>query len=208
MSAIDTLLNCAGPEICPLVGDTSIFSDHGGIGESLAALLRRRNGFYAFDDALLVRPLHSEDHPIGLLEWNAPRLWKSEYRSPEKIGLCFAEDLFGNQHFLLDGSVWTFEPETAAAVRVGGTLEEWAGRIMADCDYLTARPLAVKLAKIHGALPRGKRLLPKLPFVTGGAFEIENMYCVSDLEGMGFRASISNQIAHIPDGESIIFRAK
>lgn len=41
-------------------------------------------------------------------------LWKHEYLSFVDPGLCFAEDIFGNQFSIKDGSVNYFEVETSA----------------------------------------------------------------------------------------------
>ena len=51
-------------------------------------------------------------------------------------------------------------------------------------------------------------LLPKIPFVFGGKYEIENLYPVDDLKGMLFRASIAKQIRGLPDGCQIVLNLR
>src|ERR1700683_3555570 len=72
------------------------------VGDELLGLLSIRNGFYAFESALLIRPLYSESDPLGLVQWNRADLWKSEYKSKLGDVVCFAEDIFGVQ-FCIEG---------------------------------------------------------------------------------------------------------
>jgi len=50
----------------------------------LAAFLRRRNGFYAFESALHVFPLQSAGNVYGLDVWNAPDAWVDSYEDLAK----------------------------------------------------------------------------------------------------------------------------
>ena len=52
------------------------------------------------------------------------------------------------------------------------------------------------------------RLLPKVPFILGGQFSIENFYVLNDAEGMQFRASIANQLHDCPDGTKVVLNIK
>src|SRR4029077_18349747 len=69
----------------------------GPLAGELQALLRVRNGFYAFSNALHVFPAVSSDLSWGLEDWNMPGLWKHEYESFVDPALCFAQDPFANQ---------------------------------------------------------------------------------------------------------------
>src|ERR1035441_8103554 len=61
----------------------------------LSALLADNNGFYAFESALLVRPLDNERSPLGVLQWNHPRLWRGEYKIDLGRSGYFLEGIFG-----------------------------------------------------------------------------------------------------------------
>src|SRR6185369_6640762 len=92
-----------------------------------------------------------------------------------------------------DGIV-AVDPETGDHERIATTLEGWATEILNDCDYRTGSPLARDWQKKNGPLAPGDRLLPKSPFVTGGASTVENLYSIADVEGMRFRGSIARQL--------------
>jgi hypothetical protein len=176
----------------------------GQVGSELAELLSISNGFWAYESALLVRPLRNAVAPVGIEEWNESARWKGSYNNGLSDILCFAEDVFGVQYCLRNGVVCTFDPETGAFEDVAPTLFGWAEAVLGDSDFRTGYPLAHEWQMRHGPLQPGKRLLPKVPFVLGGKFEIDNLYECGDVEGMLFRASIANQIRDLPDGAQIV----
>ncbi|MDI3359360.1 hypothetical protein QQF21_12250 [Lelliottia sp. V89_10] len=57
--------------------------------------------------------------------------------------------------------------------------------------------------KLHGAIPPGHRLVPKIPFVTGGEYDIENLYLECTYKSLIARANLALQIRDIPNGNSI-----
>ncbi len=175
------------------------------VGE-LSALLADKNGFYAFESALLVRPLDHERHPLGVLQWNYPKLWRQDYRVDLGRSVFFAEDIFGMQFCLKEDGIHSFDPETGNFTKVADTLEGWAHWILENHRVRTGWPLAHQWQVQHGPLPLGTRLLPKVPFVCNGAFSIENLYALNDAEGMRFRAIIANQLVGVPDGTTVVFK--
>ena len=84
-------------------------------------------------------------------------------------------------------------------------IEGWAEAIITDYKVLTGYPLAHQWQENHGQLPARKRLLPKIPFVAGGKFGLDNLYLHDAVEGMKFRANIAIQIKDLPDGAQIQF---
>jgi hypothetical protein len=84
-------------------------------------------------------------------------------------------------------------------------IEGWAKAIISDYDVLTGYPLAHQWQKQNSQLPAKKRLLPKMPFVAGGEFVLDNLYLADVVEGMKFRADIASQIKDLPNGAHIKF---
>jgi len=78
---------------------------------------------------------------------------------------------------------------------------------MADYPFRTGHPLARAWQAKNSPLRPGMRLLPKLLFVCGGQYEVENLYPLDDVQGMPFRASIANQIRDLPHGAEIVFKS-
>ena len=169
----------------------------------LIDLLRARNGFFAFGAALHVFPCESTDFSRGLVEWNEPGLWKHEYQSFVDPGLCFAEDIFGNQFSIKDGSVHHFEVETGALTSIASSLEEWAALILSDDQLWTGWPVAQRWAEHDGPVRLHKRLHPATPFVCGGSYEVDNLRPIDAAEMMAKWGSFARQIHGLPDGAQI-----
>jgi len=182
------------------------FGDCGPIGNELLDLLRRKNGFYAFESALHVFPAAPFEKEMTLSRWNSFGLWRHEYRDLADKKLFFAEDAFGNQFCLDNGRVCSFDAETGSSEPLGKTIEEWAKRILADYEVLTGHPLLHQWQAKYGALPVGQRLMPKVPFVLGGEYALENLYSIAAVSGMKTRGNLARQIKDLPDGAHVEFR--
>jgi hypothetical protein len=105
----------------------------------------------------------------------------------------------------VDGVVCSFDPETGERKTLANDLSGWAAAVLQDYETLTAHPLAHTWQKANGPLPAGKRLLPKIPFVIGGAFALENLYAADVVKGMQFRGEVAVQLRDLPDGTEVEF---
>src|SRR4051812_37583102 len=84
----------------------------GRIGDELRHLLTVRNGFFLYDDALLVRGSgHGRD---DLEQWNAQDNWRGHYGGLADDAFFFAENGFGGQFAIAGDGVIAFDPETGA----------------------------------------------------------------------------------------------
>lgn len=175
----------------------------GSHGSDLAALLRHTNGFYAFESALHVFPCGDTDHGMTLEVWNSEEGWRSAY-GPEIEGhWFFAADVFGGQFSITDAGVFTFDPETGEVQLLASSLEGWAEQILEDYEVLTGFPVAHEWQVGNGPLPAGQRLVPKQPFVLGGAFSVENVFPLDALDAMRLRSQVARDIAGLPDGSPV-----
>ena len=163
----------------------------------------KKNGFYAFESALLVRPFSSQEVPLGVVEWNDPSGWKRKFDADLLAEIFFAEDVFGEQFSLRNNGVFKFNPETGEIELFAGNLDAWAEKVLENYDLHTGHPLAHEWQKKNGALQKGRRLAPKQPFVLGGEYAISNLTSMSDVELIEFRSQIANQIANLPEGAQI-----
>jgi hypothetical protein len=200
---LEKLLSIAGPALRDSTPPApSILETQGRLGAELYGLLCRRNGFYVFESALHMLPL-GFGKGMDLETWNSSGLWRQEFGNKADGLLFFAEDLFGTQFALRDDRVLLFDPETGEAKEFASDLCEWSGRILDDYEFLTGYPLGHAWQESHGALPRDRRLVPKVPFVLGGAFELENLYLADPVEAMRFRGDLAHQIQNLSDGEQV-----
>jgi hypothetical protein len=206
--SLKRLLNVASPA---LSDDTprmpSFLADQAGVlSEQLLELYWGRNGFYAFESALHVRPLGVTASTMGLLEWNEPQTWLAAYSSLSNASTFFAEDVFGGQYGVARDGVWKFDPETASFERYSTSIHEWARRILDEPATETGWKLAHDWQTRFGSLKAGDRLVPKVPFVLGGDFNVNNLHALPDVTAMRFYADVANQIRMLPDGSRIRLR--
>jgi hypothetical protein len=205
---IDKLLRIASPALSEstprLTEECSALA--GALARELLALLWARNGFYAFEAALHVRPASDFIGELGIEEWNAPALWRSSYRGLADNLLFFAEDIFGGQFGIAAGAVHRFDPETGDRQQIATSLDAWADFVLVESRSQTGWPLAHEWQERFGPLPKGKRLVPKVPFVLGGEFEVANLDALEGVKAMRFYADLAIQLHDAPDGSQVQLR--
>jgi hypothetical protein len=172
----------------------------------LAEFLRRRNGFYAFESALHVFPLQSAGNVYGLDGWNAPDTWVGCYEDLANGCFFFAEDIFGNQFCIKGNDICSFDAETGATKALASNLEGWAAAILSDYQFLTGHKLAHEWQVRNGRIQDNKRLVPKIPFVGGGAYVVDNLYAGDTITSLRYRGEFAVQIRDVPDGGKIRLR--
>lgn len=197
MDIIDDLLSRCSPALEPTVD-----IGHARIPADLAALLTRRNGFLGFSSALHVRPW--SDTADGLAAWNSSSGWRVAYGSLVDGLFFFAEDLFGGQFaFSASDGVVAFDPETGDLSEIGRDIEDWARYILNDTDVASGRSIAERWTQERGPLASNCRLVPKIPFVLGGSFDLHNLYPMDVPTSLRLRGEIALQLRELPDGTQV-----
>lgn len=127
----------------------------------LEALLHLRDGFWAIEGALLVRPSVTVAAVRGIEDWNQLTLWRTPYAKVTEL-LFFAEDRFGRQFGLYKDEVLAFDPVTGSTAHVAFGLERWAEHVLDEPEVLGSAALAVHV-ELHGPLSATQRLQPRVP---------------------------------------------
>lgn len=200
---IRKLISIAGEPISK--GEGIPPADWKGLKSELFDLLSKRNGFYAFESALLVRPFAEGGLPRSLEKWNASDLWRKSYDIDLPALYFFAEDVFGGQFAITEDEIVSFDPETGVIEVIGHSLEQWADALLSDYDYFTGYSLASAWQKVHGGIPFGYRLIPRQLFVLGGEFEINNLMCVEEARAMRSRGFFATELKDVPEGGQVSF---
>ena len=169
----------------------------GNLCDDFHTILFQRNGFYAFESALHVFPSDLSDSTINIENWNSENLWQKNYNELMKDYFFFAEDIFGSQFCVLDNKIYLFDPETANAQEMASNFDEWAYKILNRSNFFTGFPLAHEWQSKNGAISTKERLLPKIPFVLGGKFVVDNLYNLNAIQGMKIRADLATQICSL-----------
>lgn len=196
MTAVDTLLEISSDA---LHSGTVQGEAENPLAQQHLELLAQRNGFFAFESALLVRPIGG---PLDVLAWNSPQGWRSEYGDSTSGLFFFAEDIFGGQFAVDSDRVVTFDPETGEREFIASSIETWSRAILDDFDYLTGHTVAHEWQLNHSSIPSGMRLLPRVPLVADGEFTADNMALISDEQRMRCGAKLAATISQMDDGSS------
>jgi hypothetical protein len=178
--------------------------------EELSRMLFRKNGFYAFEASLHIFSWDdsmSQDGNFGLQAWNERALWRDCYDGLTDGLLFFAEDIFGGQFAIRENEVIFFDPESGDIEVLAKSIEDWAAKILLNYPELTGYPLAHSWQAINGPISRGKRLLPKIPFILGGDYEVNNLFAVDAVKGMRYRGELWKQLRDLPDGAQVRLKA-
>lgn len=174
--------------------------------DELLALLRERNGFYAFESALHVFPATTKAGLMDLEQWNSDELWRSTYGAMVDRCVFFAEDVFGCPFAIRDDKVLSMDPENGELEEIGDDLESFASHILADFEVATGQPLAHEWQTMRGPLAPGRRLFPGIPFVLDGPYEVENLRDVDAAQAMRFRGKLAVQLKNVPPGAKVEFK--
>ena len=208
MTNLEKLIEtCCGPALCESkFPQTQSIVDQSHWSE-LLSLLSKRNGFYAYESALLVLPAESCEGTLNVVEWNRFETWKSSYLYHDltKV-ICFGLNIFGDQFCFDSEGFGRLDAETAEIERLGDNLEEWAETIMAEPDYYLGWSIGREWQKRNGPLGSNMRLVPKIPFILGGKFEVDNLYCLDAMKSMQMRGEICTQLHEHPDGSTITIK--
>lgn len=204
MTCIEKLLSISSEPLC---GKPQVIPDlltKYPLGTELFHMLELKNGFYAFESALHVFPASCElASGFDLETWNSDSLWRNQYQDFGKGLLFFAEDILQDQFCLSSAGVVRFAAETGAAHLLADSVEDWCCLILSAYRYETGWPLASQWQGEYGPLPRGKRLMPKIPFFLGGSYELENLWAGDAVRGMRFKADLAIQTRNVPDGTKV-----
>ena len=205
MSHVHDLLAIASEALGPEISCQNFGSEFA-LGAELFNLLRQKNGFYGFEQALHVFPSGADTTGTMTLEhWNTQTLWRSAFGDLAEGLLFFAEDALGDQFCLSkrEPFIFRFYSETGELTRLADSIEDWAGMILSDYEFETGWPLAHKWQAQHGPLPLGQRLQPKISFIYGGAYELDNLWVGDAVKGMLFKADIAKKVKDLPEGTQV-----
>ncbi len=199
MSALEELLSISTPALGPETHAQGIKD------EPLQNLLKQRNGFFALENALWV---FADDSLLNLPGHNHPTIaqWSRQYPKTGGVSHAFAVDAIGYPFFISNQGILRMDLETGKFVRVAHDLEGWAARILKEYSRMTGWRLCHDWQDVHGALPVGHRLFPKMPFVGGGQETVENMAAMALTDMISFYADLAEQIRAMPEGGELEIR--
>ena len=176
-----------------------------GLPKDLAQMYAAHDGFRAYGGSLWIYPLSRGDEVYRLTSWNDAATWKANYPQDIERAIFFGCNAFGDQFGVIEGAYGMLDAETGQFEAIGATLDEWAEALMADSEFhLGTEQLAI-WEQANERLRLHHRIVPKVPFVMGGSYDVNNYYAMELLSSLLLRGAIADQIYHLPDGAQVRF---
>jgi hypothetical protein len=205
MNELEKLLSISSAPFASTCNVASVLRrQKGAVYDDLQAMLNRKNGFTAFECALVVFPTTDSRSVIGLDSWNELNSWRRWYREciPDDT-ICFAQDLFGGQFAASERRIIRLDPESGVVANYANSLVEWAQNLLVNYSEDTGWPLAHQWQQANGPISPGQRLLPKRPFILGGDYLVENLTLIDAKAAMENWGRLYKSIQSVPDGQEI-----
>ena len=138
-------------------------------------------------------------------DWNDPTGWKSKYAAAGIAvpGEIIAEGFLGDQYAVVDSLVVRWDPETGETESTDIPADAWIAGVREDASSQEPVWLLEEWERSNGPLSVTKHLAPKLFFVLGGEFEVENLYSADAASDLAWRAQLAHQIRDLPDGAEV-----
>lgn len=165
------------------------------------------NGGFFFDHSLHFYRLNNEEGFKSILSVNEELVREFGFLFD---GLySFAQDIFANQFaFNIDnGEVSFFNIETGQREVLAKGFKSWLDFMMSDIEYYTGMTYEREWKERH-QIADNQRLQPKIPFVIGGNYKIDNFYVNDYPAYLSYNADIAKQIFTIKDGEKVKLNIK
>ncbi len=198
-SSLQALMSVAGGALGP--GFAYSLPDLGGVERTreLEALLKARDGFLAFDDALMVFPVNAPTRRLDLARINNGD-WTAAYWHRCEGLFFFAADALGDLFALQGDKVVRFATESGLIEPMADSLEDWAAKLLADPAGEAGWPFAKTWVAANGPLEEGWRLTGRRPFVLDGAFDLDNLEHRALTDILAFRGPLATRIHEMPPG--------
>jgi hypothetical protein len=185
-------------EICSqLIQDKNYFEFISSVG----------NGGFFFGQSLQLYSLITEEDFRSIL--NVNNVLNKEFDSLFEGLYSFGQDIFGNQFTfsINEGEIVFLNIETGGREVLAKGFKEWLDVLTADLEYYTGMSYE-KEWKDKYSISLNERLQPKIPFVIGGDYTIDNFYVNGYPAYLLYNADISKQIINLKDGEKVNLKIK
>lgn len=158
-------------------------------------VLQIKNGFFAFENAFHF----FSKQETGTLN----KLIKNEFLY-DKECFFFAEDIFGNLFCRKNSNYYLMDIESGELEYISNNHDKMFQVILQDYNYFTGYSVARRWQELNGFLGKNERLIPKIFFITGGQYEVDNLYAMDRIRALRLRGDLFEQLKDVSDGEKII----
>lgn len=160
------------------------------------------NGGYYFNNAIHIYSIQAKD------AWNdiyfVNNVINKYYLDIVGELFAFSEDIFGNQFAFHKNGIVYLNIESGSYELIAEDYREWILVLISDRDFLSGWSLTIEMNDLEKEkLRSGFRLCPKIPFVSGGNYDSQNLYFNFWDKNIAYNSSIAHQVINLKDGQKI-----
>jgi len=132
-----------------------------------------------------------------------PQAYSELYSAVHPSDHPFAEDAFGDQFLVRDGTVVRLEADSGTVSPVSSSLEEFFRDAITDLPALLGYDPTAAVALVGGTLEPGKLLLPYPPFILEPGPTARTFRAIPCFEHRVWLADFASQTRGLPDGTEV-----
>jgi hypothetical protein len=170
--------------------------------EYFSFVIDSKNGGFFYGQSLHIYG-YSQIHAYHDME-SINLLLQKEYGDITNGLVSFAQDLFGNQ-FCFDtagNNIVFLDVETGGKDVIARDFSSWVDALQERLHYFTGINVLEEWV-LNDQLKFDQRLCPKVPFVMGGEFKVNNLYASSFPNSIRAYANIARQVYNLPEGTPV-----
>lgn len=165
-------------------------------------IIETNNRSFFYNQALQIYA-HSSAYAFNNID-HINALLQSEYGEIFEGLVSFGQDIFGMQ-FCFDtvrNVVVFFDSESGERKNIASDFMGWISVVESDLEYYTGLNVLktwLSFEKFHYQ----QRLCPKIPFIMGGEYKMDNLYSANFPNSINAYANIARQVYNLPDGTQV-----
>ncbi|QLB12915.1 hypothetical protein EV697_102415 [Bisgaardia hudsonensis] len=194
---IDLLINNSSDSISK--NQILIPNKYGYIAKELNSILSIKNGFELFEGCMRFLPWDLNTSR-NILSWN------NYISSLFHTDLFFFSDNVLGEGFCFKGyEIGRFDFETCEFEFIASNMENFIKSLFSDFNYFSAYSIGITWQRYYRKIGFDEVLMPKIPFVLGGDYDVNNLYLSTINKGLRIKNELYNKVKNINDGERVVF---
>ncbi|QPB41637.1 hypothetical protein [Rodentibacter haemolyticus] len=163
----------------------------------LKDLFSYKNGFVAFEGCLRILPLVDIENERTIYSWNKFLNFET------KEYIFFGDNVLGDGFCTYKNLFYKYDFESGDLEFMGNTLEDFSKELIINYNYYTGYSIAKQWMETQSVVSFNDVLMPKIPFILGGEYSINNLYMSNIYESIQLKQYIYNKTKESEDGEKI-----
>lgn len=159
--------------------------------------------------SLCIRNNFSTDIFHSIEEWNNFDLWKRLFPLEHiKNIFFFAENILSYQYGIFDKNIVILNPEDSSLEIFASSISEWFSIVNSDPVTYLYSDILEEWKNKKGEVLLGEKLIPSLPFILGGNYNLDNFVKRTEIEAMDYYSQYARKLYKLQDGDCVKLKIK